>query len=347
MNNEVMVMPEQAQAWLSLAAEKNKIEQSLQSKELALQQRCINVDDDNIDDAIVLFKKGHKTLVDERLFFTNLVNSSIIEKLMVFEKRTSPKTFEPFLQLEKRSLQIREGKENEFKKQQELQKEIAAFKCHFQNEFERQAYVYRCELNSIVEDTYIYCVDAKTPIEKTADAILIAKKTMDEVTPTSLQKFDIKLLEKAKAKEIFNSLYKPNFESILNEYKNEIDKRFLNYDIDTEDKEELIKHQLAAQNEAQLKLEQTLAANNIMGKAESFIMPDENFKPIKEVKKIVIKDELTFVIKIMNAFLFNFNVASNELRVKKLSQLNIAQMAAALDAIGVAVDGVDYEIIKK
>ena len=83
-----------------------------------------------------------------------------------------------------------------------------------------------------------------------------------------------------------------------------------------------------------------------MASAESFILSD--VKGVVSTQRIVIEDNSeSWIVKIMSAFLANFQSAFAKTKNKKYSALTVAQMAAALDSAGIKVNGVEYTTVEK
>jgi NAD(P)-dependent dehydrogenase (short-subunit alcohol dehydrogenase family) len=116
------------------------------------------------------------------------------------------------------------------------------------------------------------------------------------------------------------------------------------FDLGKKQQTELFAKEQAQQTQ---KVEAEKAAATLMAQATVPVV-STSMKPITETTEIEIKDYSDeWVVKIMAAFMANFQVAMAKVRVKKKSALTIAQMAAALDAANVRVEGVDYVTLKK
>jgi hypothetical protein len=343
----------QANAWLAMAAKKNTLEEVLKRNELAAQQLLLNIEDKDLAEALKKYRATHGIMVETRKEFTSMIDKGIIQKLMEYEKRVDPNNNQTFKDAAKKELNYREEQQKQLEKERGLQQEAANFDTHFRNEFISISVKYRGDLKYIIHQTYTDCLSAKTPANNIGSAIKIASEAMREVKASKPNAFTRNYLSSESAQEIYAKIPKINFSSILNEMLEELKNKFELYANDLASQPEKIVEQEnnsfnaeVVQDISDMRSEQ--AANALMANATAYVEAPEGFKGITELSRIVILDESPeWVLKILTAFLANFQKCFSTLQVKKYSQLKVQQMAIALDAAGVKVEGVQYETIKK
>lgn len=355
MSTELMPtsVPEaQQSAWLALAAQRNVIVADLQKRELALQALLLNQPKDKLSEQLKTYRLEHTALVEARRKFTNIIDEKIVQKLMEFEKRTDPKTCEVYLQAAKDELQYRTDEDTKLKSQQALATETANFKIHFQNQFNNLATNLRVQCNDIIMQAYATCLDAKTPADQIHVAISAATLAIADLKNGIPEKFVRTHLKDAEALAIFNSLNQPDFAAIKKEYVDSLPTRFELYANDLANAEqavELLKQETETTNQQlQQETKNENAANQLVEHAAAYVLPAEGHKSVVDVSKIkIVDDDPTWCLKIMAAFITNFQMCFTKLRVTKYSELKISQMCAALDAANLKIEGVEYTVTKK
>jgi hypothetical protein len=175
---------------------------------------------------------------------------------------------------------------------------------------------------------------------------------MKDVRPPALEKFARSLVTDAEAAAIFKTIPQPQWAEI---YKAEIEalkEKFSMYANDLASAE-VVLEQTQVQFDAQLQQQQqqlqaTSAAVVLTEQANVTFATGGGFKPVTETSKIkIVDDNQRWVVAIMSAFMAHFQKCITFVKVKKYSELKIAQMAAALDQAGVKVEGIEYEPITK
>lgn len=348
----ISVPDAQKNAWWMLAAKKNEVVTDLSTRELELQGLLLNVPDDQISTRLGEYRKKHGELVDTRKAFTGIITDKLITPLMETEKRADPKVNASYLALSARELELRKAATSKLLLDQNIATEKGQFKAHFQNEYMRLATAYRHTLSGIAQQAYTSCLEAKTPPDEIDTALAVARLAMADTKLGTPNKFTRVHLTPEDAAALYKQLHTPDTGEMLKEGMDLLREKFAMYANDLENAE-------AAIQDSQREFEATIvednrdlsnetAANVLMASAESFILPDSNFKPVTTLEKIVIEDNSeSWVVKIISAFLANFAVAFNKTSVKKYSGLTIKQMAEALDKAGVRVQGVNYTTVDK
>lgn len=348
----ITTAPTEAQknAWVSLATKKNELSADLTKRELALQQLLLNVPDDQIAIKLQEYRKLHTDLIETRKGFTSIITDKLITPMMEWEKRSDPKTNTTYLASQTRELEHRKKNVADATLQQNIATEKGQFKAHFQNEYMRISQDYRNALAGIIQRTYHDCLVAKTPPDGIDGALAIARLAMADEKHGQPAKFSRVYLTPEAAAALYKELRTPDYSAILTETLPDLDAKFEMYAHDLANAEEAARASQTAFEativESKQELVQEQAANVLMASAESFIMSD--VKGVVSKKMIVIEDNSEgWIVKIMSAFLANFQVAFGKTSVKKYSGLSVKQMSAALDAAGIRVSGVEYTTVEK
>lgn len=330
-------------AWLSLAEAKNNLAADLTKRELEMQ---------GVLPDLAAYRKMHSEMVEKRKSFTNIINDKLIAPMMEWEKRADPKTNAAYLAAAEKELAERKAATEKLERDQAIAAERGQFKAHFQNEYMRLATAYRHSLAGIIQQCYASCLGAMTPPDQVHAAMSIAEQAMDDVKPGMPNKFNRVYLTPEDAATLYKQLKPPSWNEIRAEASEQLKEKFSMYAND-------LAHADVALQDSQREFEATIiedvqdlqqeqAANVLMASAEAFVLPDTGFKPVVELEKIVIEDNSEgWVVKIMSAFLANFQQAFNKTRNKKYSSLTVAQIAAALDAANIRVQGVQYTKVVK
>jgi hypothetical protein len=174
-----------------------------------------------------------------------------------------------------------------------------------------------------------------------------------QVRPRNMERFDRKIITDAEAMKLFESVTPPNWQNVFNEVVEFMKAKFKLYanDLANPEKAAEVQNDLFAQQqtEQQQQHEATLAANNLLASATIPIVTPAGMKPIVETTVIEIPTVLDWEweARILAAFLANLPNCKGKVRTKKGGQLTTEQMAKALDAAGVLVEGVKYADLKK
>lgn len=343
---------ERLPGWTLIGRGKLKMEMELNRKELGLQALLTGYETMEIaplQTAIAAYKKDYTLLVEKRKEFTVILDN-IKDGCMVVEKRMDTKAYEPFIKSVARELTLRTQAFDKAKADTALATEKANFKAHFENEYMNMTAEFRQEIANTIHQAYTSCLAAKTPVADVTLAIELATKVIAETKPRDPKIFPRVLLDVPTAQAIYNSIPYPEFPRYRLEGIAALNEKFSMYANDLE-AAEIIIQETNVQHEAQ-KVEATqfvqtaAAANLLMASAMGSVMPS-GVQGVKVKTKIKIEDDnQKWVVVIISAFLSNFQKAFMQVRVKKYSALTVAQMAAALDAADVKVDGILYEEIK-
>lgn len=351
--------PQRREAWYLVGRGKMVMDAELQKRALSIQgiaQGWQTMNQPTLAEAIKKWRAEHASMIEVRGEFTQYIDEAKSQCMKV-EKEYDPKTNETYKSMVALELSLREAEANKVNEANELINETAAFKAHMINQYQELACDYRDKLRQLVHDTYTLCLTQKTPPENVQPAINACVAAMRVTMPKDLVIFKRTRLSDADAGVIVAGLRQPSFADIFNEYLKEINDKFSMYANDLANAEQALANQTAV-FEAQ-KVEDHVndqaekQANELYISATTHVLTAApGMKPVTETSKIKITGESKeWCAKIMAAFLANFAIAIEKVRVKKdkpdYSTLSIERMAAALDAASIRVDGIEYEQIKK
>lgn len=326
------VTEQQANAWIGLATEKNRLTFELGRMELAAQGILLRAQQPGagyevIDGALAEYRKSFTGLQELRKGFTNQIDAGIIQPLMAFEKRVDPKTNATYNELASRSLQLRKEEANKAAIANAKNMEIATFKAHVVNEFTRVVAEWRTIIRREFTGHYENCLK-----EKIADpGVPQVKEMLRTIPPPNVAKFRATYLSNEEMLNLYNEIHKPDYESYYNDLMKEVDDLFSNYESDMANTEAAIKHrqQEAALTEIEeantAKEEQAL--NTLIATSETVVIDEPKIK--KSVHVVVIESEV-WAVTVMAAFTLHRAKLSKYIRVKSWSKLNIGQMATYL-----------------
>lgn len=353
-------LPEQRlAAWTLIGRGKMVMDDKLRRHSLVLQGITAGhetKDQPSLAEAIKLYRATFKSMETDRKDFTVFIDECK-KQCMKFETEYNPETNEIFKAMTERELKLREDAANALTAANDKLNESVAFRTHMINEYQALACSYRDQLALIVHQAYTTCLVQKVPTENVTPAINAAVAAMRVTKPRDLVKYQRVHLPDAEALAIVQALKQPSYTDIFNEYLKELTDKFSMYANDLANAEQA----LANQNQL-FESETTTNATNDQAEKEAntlylqataqILTAAPGMKPVTEVSQIKIMGESKeWTARIMAAFLANFNATIEKVRTKKdapnYATLSIERMAAALDAAGVRVDGLEYEAIKK
>jgi hypothetical protein len=347
-------LPETKQRiWNLMGQGKMVMDSLLQKNALEIQGTLLGfekLDQSALEKQLTAYRGIHAVMVDTRKKYTSFIDEAK-EMCMAVEKQYDPKINETYKAAAAREFSLRDEAHKNAQVAKNKASEAAAFEAFIQNQYHGMVAGYRSSLATIIQDTYNTCLTQRTPVENVNVALTAAVAAMRTVRPNNISKMERIYVSDAEAAKIFDAVPKPNYQNVFNEQIEALKTKFSLYPNDLANAEVALKQQteLFAKEQAQQtqKVEAEKAAATLMAQATVPVV-STSMKPITETTEIEIKDYSDeWVVKIMAAFMANFQVAMAKVRVKKKSALTIAQMAAALDAANVRVEGVDYVTLKK
>lgn len=354
-------LPEARQhAWNLVGRGKLTMDQKLQGHALAIQPILAGyekMEQPVLAQALTNYKATHKLMVDARKEFTVYLDNCK-DQCMSIEKEYDPTTNTIYLAAVAQDLKLRQAATKTADDARKKATEAAAFRAHYINEYNAIISGYRLAVYEIVQNAYNACLVARTPVEGTQTAINAAVAAIQATRPRAIVPFTRVLLTHEEAKPIFEAIPAPSqqlYAEAFNGAIAEMNSKFRLYANDLAKPEQALTNQnqmfekkvseVAAQVEAES------AATNLFTQATVDVvstMP-AGMKPVTEITCIeiptVISWEWEFTI--ISAFLANGQACKEKVRTKKGGALTTEQMAKALDAANVKVDGVKYAEISK
>lgn len=338
------LIPEKVAGWVLIGRGKAKMDDLLR-KDSILLNSFINSEDPNLEERIKQYKNVYGVLVNHRKSFTFALDN-IKEMCMQIEKEYDPEKHVGFKKMVADELAARIKKAEEQNATKDKENEKVRFSSHIQNEYARVSAKYRTDLMAIILGGYTACLKAKTPPDQVEQYLPTIKKAMTAVTLSPFEKFNFVTLKNDDIAAIMASIQAPVWGEILSGAFGYLNEKFSLYANDLgagsiEQVTQVFQEEVKAVEQV---AQQTILANNLVASAGAYI--GEEVK-IKEKTSMKIADTDEWTVKVMSAFIANYQACVVHLNVKKLSNLNVGQMAKALDAAGVLVVGVEYEKTQK
>jgi hypothetical protein len=212
---------------------------------------------------------------------------------------------------------------------------------------------YKTELFKLIQMAYTTCLEQRTPAENVTPAITAAVAAMRDVRPRVMGKYERKIVTDAEAMKLFEAVTPPNWQNVFNDAIEYMKAKFKLYGNDLANADKALEQQKITFDQQQATQKQdheaTLAANTLLAQATIPMVTPAGMKPIIETTVIEVPTVLDWAweMRIVAAFLANAQICQAKVRTKKGGQLTTSQMAAALDAAGVKVEGVKYADLKK
>lgn len=352
-------LPENKQrVWNMMGQGKMAMDQALQAAELKI-SNCLNgyeaMEYEQLQAAIKDFKGFHEIMVDIRKKYTSYLDAAK-EMCMAPEKKWEPKTNPIYIAATKREFELREAAHNAANAANLKSAEEQAFRTFIVNEYQDIVNGYEISLLKIIQQAYNVCLQQRTPVEKVGPAFTAAVAAMRDIRPRVINKMERHHTTDSEAMKIFDTVPSPTnngtYQNVFNRCIEVLKSKFSLYANDLANADTALVKQQEIFNQQQQdisnKNEAEKAANSLLSQATVPVVTPTGMKPITEATEIKIDDYSdTWVATIISAFLANFQICMPKVKNKKKSELKVAQMAAALDAAGVKVDGVEYVTLKK
>lgn len=347
---------EKQQVWNLMGQAKVAMDQALQRAALEIQQHLANyqtMDHTALDKAMAAYRETHKKIVGIRQGYTGYLDSAK-DMCMGTERAYDPKTNEIYKAAATREFTLREEAQKAINAANAKSTEEQMFRQFVVNEYGDMIKGYKTELLGLIQQAYNTCLEQKTPVENTPVAMNAAAAAMSEVRPRAMVKFERKILTDAEAMKLFEAVAPPNWQNAFNDAIAYLQAKFKTYGNDLanadkalEQQKELFAKQQAETDQAH---ETAQAANTLLAQATiPLVVTPVGMKPIIETTVIEIPTVLDWEweARILAAFLAHLPACKGKVRTKKGGQLTTEQMAKALDASGVLVEGVKYADLKK
>jgi hypothetical protein len=346
---------EKQKVWNLMGQAKVAMDQALQKAALEIQPILANyttMDHPALEKAIAAYKETHKKMVGIRQDYTGYLDAAK-DMCMATERLYDPKTNETFIGATRRELELREAAHKAAQAIYAKQSEEQLFRQFIVNEYADMVNGYKTSLFAIIQQAYTSCLEQRTPETNIHIAITAAVAAMRETRPREMGKYDRKIITDAEAMKIFESVPPPNWQNIYNDAAEYLKARFKLYANDLANADKALDAQkdmfAKQQQEQQQQHEATQAANTLLAQATIPVVTPPGMKPIIETTVIEIPTVLDWgwEIRIVAAFLANAQVCQAKVKTKKGGALTTGQMAAALDAAGIKVEGIKYAELKK
>ena len=198
-----VVLTNQQAGWVKLSLYKKNLFESLQRSELAVQAKLIPRPSDMaaLQAAIKEAKSIASQAKADRLEFTRLIEDKLTKPSMEYEKRMDALIEEASSE----ELAIRKAERDKEMQAQKKEDEKARFKAFVQNEYVRIQADYKMRLRNAADFAYRTALKAVVKGEK-EKWIEDTEKTMRKYTLSEFRKFDLQLLSKEEAKDIYTSI---------------------------------------------------------------------------------------------------------------------------------------------
>jgi hypothetical protein len=339
------------EGWLAFAQKSQTVRESLQAKELKLQALC-NTDSNDyntIDGIITTYDKELKVLIAERMQFTKMIETNLIEPAMAFEKRA--KEYQGYTKLKEASLQLRKAAEAQAQASKAIEQEKGEFRTHVMNEWKRIETDYVIALSNETNAMYAECLKNKEPKPQ----LHLLFNRMEQVSKPAPAKFTPQHLSREQMTEIYNSIAKIDFSARLQESKANAQALFDNHYAAALANSEAAIEQMkkdAALKEAKIKndADKAMAVNTLVAKAEVSMAVIEAPKIKRELQPVIVENT-QWALNVMMQFVRLEADLWKHVRVKSFANLSIEQMAKALakhhSDTGEVIDGLTFKEIEK
>lgn len=338
--------------WLQLAANKKAVSDELNKFSLGIQADVKSATESteltNIQLNLKSAKQKLAEMVDCRKRFTNTIQQKIVEPLMQFEKDCD-ELIKPVIQKE---LEARIEINKKADEAAALQREIAAFKAHIQNEYNRIGGAYRAALREAIVRSYVTALENNFPVEQIPETKEELKQILQSIKPLAFNKFERKLIPDEKAKEVFASI--PRYIPAVDyaEAVSTIDKEFLTYELDVQNATSAAQAALKqAQEETESDLEDVKLQNdtNIMvAQSEALVMTGA--PKVKRTFVVPVVESYEWEIAILGIMFNNFNQLRPYIKSGS-GKMSLGQIATAIGKLATDTDekfgNIKYEIKAK
>jgi hypothetical protein len=343
------------QLWNLMGQAKVAMDQALQRAALEIQQHLANfptMDQPALDKALAAYRETHKKMVGIRQNYTGYLDAAK-DMCMGTERTWDPKTNETYKAAVAREFTLRDEAQKKATTDQAKTTEEQMFRAFVVNEYADMVLGYKTEQFKIIQQAYTTCLEQRTPVENTTVAITAAVAAMREVRPRSMNKYDRKLVTDAEAMKLFEAVTPPTWQNHFNDAIEFLKAKFKLYGNDLANADKALEqHKITFEQQQQTQQndhEAATAATTLLAQATIPIVTPAGMKPIIETTVIEVPTVLDWgwEMRIVAAFLSNAQICQPKVKTKKGGALTTGQMAAALDAAGVKVEGIKYADLKK
>ncbi len=338
---------EKITTWTLVARGKAKMDDMLR-KDGILLESFLNSEDPDLAERVKQYKNVYGVMQNHRKEFTVVIDA-VKDMCMATEKLYDPKSNSRFLAMESAELTERKRKADEQNAKKGIAEEELRFRSHVTNQYIIMATAYKQQLMEIAFQCKQHCLAAKTPADNVQNAINLATKAMQEVQPQKVAPFNFVHLKQADIQRIASEIPVPQLQTYMNDAYNALISSFELYANELANAEQVLESAKKIHEEEVAEVvaeaEQEVVSNNLVAQAGVYIGDEVKIKSKTAIK--ILDDNKEFIVRICSAFVANFQVCIEHVGVKKLSNLNVKQMAVALDDAGVVVKGVEYVTTEK
>jgi hypothetical protein len=351
MNNLPATLTDVQKSWLQMSDKVANLKSSLQAQELNLQALANKPAStyEEIDGIIVKYDKDLKSMIAERMQFTQMIDTMLIKPMMEFEKRC--KDLPQYHSLKMKSLELRKAAESESVQLEQLNAEKATFKSYVENEWIRIQTDYVIELSRLIDKYYQDALECNIEIPS-LDPLF---QQMESVKPPKPNKYSPVILTKEMMMEINSTIEAPNFKQLFKESQDNAIALFRDhYSASFANKanaiEQMKKDSIAKEAKIKQDAEKSQAINVLVAKAESHSVTIVAPK-IKRDLQPIIKDTPQWALNVMMQFIRLEADLWKHIRVKTYANITIEQMAKALakyhSETGEIINGVEFVEVEK
>lgn len=334
--------------WLVIGERTGNTFKSLQAQELEIQSIVSGYETSDLDAVQSKLKKAKAKAAeakDERLSFTRMIEERLTGPSMMFEKRND----ELLGKVSARELQLRKEQAAKDAEANAKEAEKAALKAFMINEWNRISTSYKINLNQVITQAYTTALEDKIATQDLPEYLAGVKKLLSEIPQGAKGKFDLKLLSKEEAMEVYKTVSVPDMSAILSAAQSYMENNvFAMYEQDLQNTEKaaeahkkLMDEQAAKDKE---KMEMEAASITLMSQAEPLVM--NSGAKVKKIMKVKREESERFALTVIRTAIANWPDFKDKMAVKSWLKL-VDPFVKALDKMDTQFDGLQYEEIEK
>lgn len=296
-------------------------------------------------------KQAEKTITEKRKAITDRLRTPM-ERLSLPEKTFA----KPIQELSAVILKIKQDHEADLAKVEKKNKELSSVReiavkhladatAHYKKKILDQiTSSHKCALDENVTLDKI-----KEYVDKCANKFTLMDFTVSNpvITPIYATKEEVEA--------ILSEVIVLDANNFIEQYRDDLKKKFEFYEIDFNNKEDAIKQSIIATQNATAEIVEEKNNQQMSATLEHLATPVFNtgtHKALKKKYQIQMTDDIKGAITIMAAFTANLSLCQPKLRIKSMLKLSVDQMATALEAVknddnGFSVTGINFVQIDK
>lgn len=338
--------------WLTLGHLKGTTFEGLQKHELAAQALFAEATTTNdltvVQTKLKALRDTHGEMEQQRKVLTRLLDEKIYAPSMEFEKRVKAAVEG----VAAHELNLRKAAEAEANKMRDYNQELVQLETHIRNEYVRIAHRYKHDLLTNINAAYSSCLTARTATKEVPMAMF--RDTLKSITLSQFVKFQRRLVDDAKATELFKKIPKPDFGAMLEEALAGLEEKFVMYEHDLQNAEAALKgaeEMLEVELNKMVEEVQVEAATNLLVAQAGTYTVENKATTVKRKKAVIVQNDDKWAIAVIAAFMTNLAHVKKHIKVTAWEKLSIGQMAKALAALhnetGVELANLQLEDVEK